>query len=64
MEDHLFVCRAHIGGGRVDGIRNVWEVKSKENKYKCTHRDTHIAILLMSVLEGGLHYASEGLGLD
>lgn len=36
----------------------------KENKCKCAQKGTHIAILLMSVLEGGLHYASEGPALD
>lgn len=39
-------------------------IKVKENKCKCAHKGTHIAILLMLVLEGGPHYAPEGPALD
>lgn len=59
MEDHLFVHSGHIGAGGGDGGGSVWEVKKVKKTNVRVHTETHIAISLMSVLEGGLHYASE-----
>lgn len=44
------------------GGKKVKKTNVSVRTHKHTH--THLAILLMSVLEGGLHNASEGLRLD